>query len=140
MSILPGIAGVLARMVGDTDYSGSLVCGSSTVVVGTDPKSGTEIDSTANGFGSSDPIYGSFGSLSPSSWRGFTILGIYQADSSGVTVLIVSGNASALHPVLRVAGANQNLGSGSFSSGKTTFFTSGTVADPFTGTKAVAIT
>lgn len=134
------MAGVLCALAGSAGgLVGSLVCGSSTVVVGFDPKTGTDITSTARGFGSGVATYGSFGSLSPSSHRGFPVTAIYQADSNGTTLLVLSGDATGLSPVLRVGGANQNLGAGSLSGGLTTFATSGTVTDPFTGTQTVTI-
>ena len=55
---------------------------------------------------------GTFGSLTPTAWNGFAIGGIYS--DGGTTFLIVTGDAHLLSPTLRVNGANQNLGSGSF--------------------------
>lgn len=91
----------------------------------------------ADGFATSDPTFGSFGSLSPSTWSGFTIVSLYN--SAGTTVFAVSGDAHLSSPIVKVNGANQNLGAGTFSGGKTTF--SGTAANPFTGaTQPVTIT
>lgn len=94
------------------------------------------------GYGTAGSPGGAFGAIDITTWGGFAIIGIYWLDLGQLTHLIVTGDASALTPVLKVAGVNQNLGAGAFSGGQTTFQSSGVIADPFTpvgSVKAVTI-
>jgi hypothetical protein len=108
---------------------GSLVTvGTSEVEIAPDPKTGEGGGVfTLYGYGSG------FGAISPTSWAGFPIVALYQAHSERKTVFAVTGDASALSPVLRIDGASQGLGGGAFSGGITTFQTTSTVANPFSG-------
>lgn len=127
------MAGVTAAMVGSggASFSGVLTVGSAFI-------GGKGFSSTAYGFGTAASPYGAFGSLTPATWRGFTIIAIYQADSDGTTVFEVSGDASAFTPTLTAGGVNQSLGAGTFGGGITSF--SGAASDPFFGMTNVAIT
>lgn len=114
-----------------------LTVGNGSYTIEIPPEFGGPVTVNAYGFANSDPSFGSFGSISPSSWSGFTILSLYN--SEGQTQFVVSGDAHLFSPVVKVNGANQNLGAGTFAGGKTNF--TGTAANPFTGaTQPVTIT
>jgi hypothetical protein len=128
------MTGVLATMTGGvgTSFSGVMTVDSGFI-------GDKFFTSTAWGFGTAASTYGAFGSLAPASWRGFPIVAIYMADSSGHTLFEVTGDSTAFSAVLTVAGVNQALGAGSFGGGFTTYQSTSTVADPFFGQSNVAI-
>lgn len=108
-----------------------------TVTVGTSTISGKGFAETQHGYGDSTvAVQGvTFGSRSPTTTSGFTIIGIYWVTSSpatsNTTSLILTGDASAYSASMTVGGVNQNLGAGAFSGGKTTFTSTGVIASPF---------
>lgn len=127
---MAGCTAVMGGGGGGASFTGTLTVGSGFI-------GGKGYSSTAHGFGTASSPYGAFGSITPTAYRGFPIVAIYDADASGTTVFEVSGDATAFSPLLTVGGVNQNLGVGSFSGGFTTF--QGTATDPFTGHPTVAI-
>lgn len=118
-------------------FAATLVCGSHTDTVVIDPKTGATADHVSRGYGVTPPAGGNFGTLTPAVYKGFTIKELYQVDSNGTTFLVLLGDATALAPLLRIGGVNQNLGAGSFDGTYTTF--SGTATDPFSGTVTVTM-
>lgn len=82
------------------------------------------------GFADTDPNWGSFGSISPGTWRGYTITALFWDELSQRLTFTVSGDASAYTGSLSIGGTSYALGTGSHSGGKTTYNT-GTVANPF---------
>lgn len=141
------MSGVLCVIAGGRtalSYSG-------TVTVGTSTFSGKGVGVTQNGYGDSTlAVAGStFGSRSPTTVNGFSIIGIYweqtNVSSPPSTVnqsfLVVVGDSSAYAASLSVDGVDQGLGAGSFGGGNTTYSSTG-MSNPFPGvgnTVAVAI-
>lgn len=128
-------------------YGGSDLSYTGTVTVGTATVSAKGSGGTQYGYSTTAwSINGSaYGSISPSTVSGFTILACrYEIDSpSGATqiVLIVNGDSSAYAANMTVKGNAVGLGAGVFGSGVTTY-TKNTVTNFFgtTGTAAVVIT
>lgn len=120
--ILPGLGGLLPPNDSSNVYD--VTVGSDTLDLG---KSSIE----EHGY-DADGLTAPFGSVSPGTWRGFTIDAIYS-NNSGTTYFRVVGDASALSPHMTAAGVDQLLGAGTYDSTDTTFYsTSDIVTDVFT--------
>jgi hypothetical protein len=130
------MGGITSAFFGGGSGGGSFFTG--TLTVGSGFIGGKGFSSTAYGYGNGS-TYGTFGSIAPTAYRGFPIVAIYQADSSGTTVFEVSGDATAFTPAMTVDGVNQNLGAGSYTGAITVFQSSSAATDPFSGHASVTV-
>lgn len=138
--VLNGAAGFAAGG-NDLSYSGNVVVGQVQIGGGKGGPVTTQrgyADATRSISGSS------FGSRSPTTTSGFTIVGLYfETITTGAfaqTTLVVSGDSSAKGATMAVNGNNQSLGAGVYSSGPntTTYQSPGIIADPFGTTGGTA--
>jgi hypothetical protein len=119
------MTGILAGVSQPSSLTFTLTVGISTVAIGKDSTI------SAIGYVTGDPLFGSFGSVIPATYLGFSIIGIYMYDYALQTIFWVVGDASAQLPVMTIDGAAQNLGPGAFDGANTTWSSAIATPNPF---------
>lgn len=97
-----------------------------TLTCGTATLAGKGFSIVQNGFATSaNAVNGAIGSISPTTWHGFTITGLYSENSNGAgfssPTFVVSGNSTAFGAQVLVGGVDQLMSTGTFSGGQTKY-------------------
>lgn len=115
-----------------------------TLTCGTVTLSGKGFSVVQNGFANTaNSVTGSaFGSISPTTWHGFTITGLYSENTNGAgfasPTFAVSGDSTAFGAQVFVGGTDQMMSTGTFSGGQTKYVGTNPNING-TGTQAVII-
>lgn len=133
------MTGIMAAIAGSggSGSAGTPLAYTGTVTVATATQGGKGFAIVQHGYANAArSLSGSIiGSRSPTTTSGFTIESLSwtsnSTNSTTITSLIVTGDASARSASMTIAGANQNLGPGVFSGGVTTFSSPNGQANPF---------